>query len=152
MTPDFHNRLAGAYMQELKQRQDRDSEEWKDLMERMVSFLRSSKIYSCGKAFGLIDREDPHFYEAQAIVLSNIGSHKQALEIYVFKIKDFEKAEGILQSSPYEPGSINRISNSEPSDIHIQEQDDPLPSIYHTLLSLYLRSHYLHFNQTGHRL
>lgn len=57
MTPDFHNRLAGAYMQELKQRQDRDSEEWKDLMERMVSFLRSSKIYSCGKAFGLIDRE-----------------------------------------------------------------------------------------------
>lgn len=62
MTPDFHNRLAGAYMQELKQRQDRDSEEWKDLMERMVSFLRSSKIYSCGKAFGLIDREGRRYF------------------------------------------------------------------------------------------
>lgn len=36
---------------------------------------------------------DPYFYEAQAVVLSNIGQHKQALEIYVFKMKDFEKAE-----------------------------------------------------------
>lgn len=36
---------------------------------------------------------DPEFYEAQAVVLSNMGQHKQALEIYVFKIKDFEKAE-----------------------------------------------------------
>ncbi|ESZ97403.1 hypothetical protein SBOR_2231 [Sclerotinia borealis F-4128] len=156
MTPDFHNRLAGAYMQELKQRQDRDSEDWKDLMERMVSFLRSSKQYSCGKAFGLIDREgklfffqrlnatsltstiDPHFYEAQAIVLSNIGSHKQALEIYVFKIKDFEKAEEYCnrvhmnqEASTSSPIPTHRLSTSEP--------DDPLPSIYHTLLSLYLK-------------
>lgn len=36
---------------------------------------------------------DPDFYEAQAVVLSNMGQHKQALEIYVFKIQDFEKAE-----------------------------------------------------------
>ena len=36
---------------------------------------------------------DPDFYEAQAVVLSNMDQHKQALEIYVFKIKDFEKAE-----------------------------------------------------------
>jgi hypothetical protein len=36
---------------------------------------------------------DPDFYEAQAVVLSNMGQDKQALEIYVFKIKDFEKAE-----------------------------------------------------------
>ncbi|QSZ32496.1 hypothetical protein DSL72_002074 [Monilinia vaccinii-corymbosi] len=138
LNPDFHNRLAGAYMQELKQRQDRDSKEWKDLMERMVSFLRSSKIYSCGKAFGLIDREDPYFYEAQAIVLSNIGSHKQALEIYVFKIKDFKKAEEYCnrvhmnqEASTSSPAPNQRTSTSEP--------DDPLPSIYHTLLSLYLK-------------
>ena len=36
---------------------------------------------------------DEQFYEAQAIVLSNMGQHKQALEIYVFKLRDFEKAE-----------------------------------------------------------
>lgn len=36
---------------------------------------------------------DAGFYEAQAIVLSNMGQHKQALEIYVFKMKDYVKAE-----------------------------------------------------------
>jgi hypothetical protein len=36
---------------------------------------------------------DPNFYEAQAVVLSNMGQHKQALEIYVFKLGDPEKAE-----------------------------------------------------------
>jgi hypothetical protein len=70
--------------------------------------LRSSKQYSRVKAFGMIPREgvypepkrttfadssDPKFYEAQALVLSNMGQHKQALDIYVFKMKDFEKAE-----------------------------------------------------------
>lgn len=36
---------------------------------------------------------DSAFYEAQAIVLSNMGQHRQALEIYVNKMKDFAKAE-----------------------------------------------------------
>ncbi len=38
-------------------------------------------------------RIDVLFYEAQAVVLGNMGSHKQALEIYVFKTKDYAKAE-----------------------------------------------------------
>lgn len=36
---------------------------------------------------------DPAFYEALAVVHSNMGEDKQALEIYVFKIRDFAKAE-----------------------------------------------------------
>lgn len=36
---------------------------------------------------------DPHLYEARAIVLSNMGQHRQALDIYVFKLKDPTKAE-----------------------------------------------------------
>lgn len=32
------------------------------------------------------------------MVLSNMGQHKQALEIYVFKIQDFEKAEEYVSS------------------------------------------------------
>ena len=36
---------------------------------------------------------DPAFYEAQAVILSNMGQHKQALEIYVFKMEDYVKAE-----------------------------------------------------------
>ena len=38
-------------------------------------------------------RLDPDYYEARAIVLSKMGSHKQALAIYVFQLKDYVKAE-----------------------------------------------------------
>lgn len=56
-TPEFHNQLAGAYMQDLKEGQDRESNSWKDLMDRMLVFLRSSKQYSLGRAFGMISRD-----------------------------------------------------------------------------------------------
>lgn len=36
---------------------------------------------------------EPSLYEARAIVLSNMGQHKQALDIYVFHLKDAQKAE-----------------------------------------------------------
>lgn len=57
LTPEFHNRLVGAYFRELKTRKDRGSKSWKDLMERLISFLQSSKQYSLTKAFALIDRD-----------------------------------------------------------------------------------------------
>lgn len=41
----------------------------------------------------LMNAADPAFYEAQAVVLSRMEQHKQALEIYVFKMQDYEKAE-----------------------------------------------------------
>lgn len=145
LTPEFHDRLVAAYLQELKSRDDRESESWKGLMERLLTFLRGSQQYSLSRAFGLIPRDDPAFYEAQAVVLSNMGQHKQALEIYVFKLKDFEKAEEycnyihLLSSSsnpspvstpiPTSQGARSRASTSAAEDA---------PSIYHTLLSLYL--------------
>lgn len=169
LTPEFHNRLVGAYMQELKERQDRDSENWKDLMGRLLEFLRTSKQYSLGRAFGMISRDgtcliycrtprtdnrkDPYFYEAQAIVLSNMGSHKQALEIYVFKLQDYDKAEEYAMSFDISVSLTNicRYCNriyllqDTPDASPIQtdpattsESDNPPPSIYHTLLSLYL--------------
>ncbi|KAG9233891.1 vacuolar morphogenesis protein-like protein AvaB [Amylocarpus encephaloides] len=134
MTPEFHNELVSAYLKDLKGQKERDTEHWGDLMNRLISFMRSSKQYSLTKAFGNIPRDDPYFYEAQAVVLSSMKQHKQALEIYVFKIQDFVKAEEYCnhvhlqsESSPTQSG---RTSTLEP--------DDPLPSIYHTLLSLYL--------------
>ena len=41
---------------------------------------------------------DAAFYEAQAVVLSGMGQHNQALEVYVFKMNDYEKAEELVQS------------------------------------------------------
>ena len=41
----------------------------------------------------LTNRADPNLYEARAIVLSKMGQNRQALDIYVFKLNDPEKAE-----------------------------------------------------------
>jgi hypothetical protein len=109
-TPEFHNQLVSSYIQDLRKGDNRDGKDWQGLMDRLLSFLRTSKQYSLSKAFGLIPRDgtkrssnpkcpqadndtDAYFYEAQAVVLSNMGQHKQALEIYVFKLQDYEKAE-----------------------------------------------------------
>ena len=61
MTPQFHNRLVGAYLRELKVRQDRDFQSWQNLMEHLLSFLRSSTQFSPSKAFGLIPRDGIYF-------------------------------------------------------------------------------------------
>ncbi|KAH8811557.1 vacuolar morphogenesis protein-like protein AvaB [Xylogone sp. PMI_703] len=137
MTPEFHNQLVVAYLKELDENQDRDSRFWKNLMESLLAFLRTSKQYSRAKAFGLIPREDSAFYEAQAIVLSNIGQHKQALEIYVFKMKDYEKAEEYCNRvhRSQDPSDTAKGQSHKPST---SDPEDPLPSVYHTLLSLYL--------------
>ncbi|KAL3425517.1 vacuolar sorting protein 39 domain 1 [Phlyctema vagabunda] len=138
-TPDFHNRLIVAYLQDLKEKTDRN-DDWQGLMERLIKFLKESKEYSLSRAHGLIPRDDPDFYEAQAVVYSNMGQHKQALDIYVFKMKDFVKAEEycnrihITQESPVSsPTQSRRVSTAGTTSAA-----DDTPSIYHTLLSLYL--------------
>lgn len=40
---------------------------------------------------------DPELFEARAIVFSKMGQHRQALEIYVFNIEDYAKAEEYVQ-------------------------------------------------------
>lgn len=110
-TPDFHNQLVELFIKYLKEK-ERD-EEWHKLMERLVQFLQTSEPYGRLRAFNLIPRDgksciwslrglsfdanggpqDPDFYEAQAVVLSKMEQHKQALELYVFKMKDYAKAE-----------------------------------------------------------
>lgn len=138
LTPDFHNRLVDAYVQQLKSRQDRDSKSWTDLMDRLLAFLKASKQYSLSRAFGLIPRDDPYFYEAQAVVLSNMGQHKQALEIYVFKIMDFKKAEEYCNHiHKVQDSDVNSPLQSRPQS-SASDPEDANPSIYHTLLSLYL--------------
>ncbi|OWP02368.1 vacuolar morphoproteinsis protein AvaB [Marssonina coronariae] len=141
LTPEFHNRLVEAYVQDLKSREDKHSENWKGLMERLISFLRSSKQYSLSKAFGLIPRDDAKFYEAQAVILSNMGQHKQALEIYVFKIQTFEKAEEYcnhIHKIQQDSATASPLQTRRGSLSSSDRDDDDVPSIYHTLLSLYL--------------
>ncbi|KAI0454246.1 AvaB protein [Xylaria acuta] len=133
-TPEFHNRLVELLVHALKDSKNRDSK-WEERLHTLVNFLKESRQYGFTRAFGMIPRDDPAFYEAQAVVLSNIGSHKQALEIYVFKMRDYVKAEEYCNHIHALP-SEQRDSAGAPT----VDPDDPdtTTSIYHTLLSLYL--------------
>lgn len=94
---------------------------------------------------------DPDFFESRAIVLSKMGQHKQALQIYVFQLKDYAKAEEYLPPLPLitntstnTPRYCNTIFLSTQTPIttphpqSLEKENSQEPSIYHTLLSLYL--------------
>ncbi|KAK4101390.1 hypothetical protein N658DRAFT_59040 [Parathielavia hyrcaniae] len=146
MTPDFHNLLMELYIRQLLEKDN--GEEWDALMARLVRFLMESKqIISLGRARNLIPRDDPRFYEAQAVVLSNMGQHRQALMIYVFKMQDYAKAEEYCnrihktqEPQAPTPGRMQLSSPAAEDKSTAQQQPAPeeKPSIYHTLLSLYL--------------
>ena len=136
-TRDFHQRLANIYIERLKlndfARKD-DQVAWK---EKTLDFLKTSKNYQPYKVFQQLSKDDPNLFEARAIVLSNMGQHRQALEIYVFHLKDADKAEDYCNqiyltetATAPAPTPHGRATDIDPSDAP--------PSIYHTLLSLYL--------------
>lgn len=103
LSPDLHQKLLQLYLERLKDY--KGSKAGKEDMNidfddtylsrkgKFLAFLKSSSQYSPAKMLNLLPRDDPDFYEARAIVFSKMGQHRQALEIYVFKLEEYEKAE-----------------------------------------------------------
>ncbi|ETS80902.1 hypothetical protein PFICI_08431 [Pestalotiopsis fici W106-1] len=153
-TPDFHNRVVELRIKKLQEQKEGD-DSIGEASEKLVDFLKNSEQYGPGPAYRLIPRDDPRFYEALAVVFSKMHQDKQALEVYVFKMRDYAKAEEYCNrvhktrrnsssgTSPTvsifgrtsRPSSSQQRSNEEPTD---QDDPDSHPSIYHTLLGLYL--------------
>lgn len=90
---------------------------------------------------------DPDFYEARAIVFSKMGQHRQALEIYVFKLEDYTKAEEYVQNLFHltlkesqlirQYRYCNHVHKTE-EDTAAAEAELEQSSIHLVLLSLYL--------------
>ncbi|KEF58123.1 6-phosphofructo-2-kinase/fructose-2,6-bisphosphatase [Exophiala aquamarina CBS 119918] len=135
LTPDLHQKLVTLYLERLKDGSRSGGEE---ILDKFLTLLRTSEQYSPAKTLGMLPRDEPTFYEARAILFSKMGNHKQALEVYVFKLRDTAKAEEYcnqthLETSLNDDGKVTssrRKSTTDPVD----EQ----PSIYHILLNLYL--------------
>jgi Vam6/Vps39-like protein vacuolar protein sorting-associated protein 39 len=148
LTPDLHQKLVMLYFEQLKERpvgtdpasgNDAARQELKD---KFLTMLRNSTQYSPAKVLGVLPKDDETFYEARAIVFSKMGQHKQALEIYVFKLKDFAKAEEYCNrvhltedTAPVEVTSMKSQFARKKSTV---DPVDEKPSIYNTLLNLYL--------------
>lgn len=135
LSPDLHQHLVTLYLERLKESTLPNRPE---TLEKLMTLLKTSEQYSPAKTLGLLPRDDPTFYEARAIVFSKMGNHKQALEIYVFKLHDPAKAEEYCNQTHLEE-TINNTSQPasrrKPSTTYPVDEE---PSVYHVLLNLYL--------------
>ncbi|CAE7025077.1 hypothetical protein PTT_05991 [Pyrenophora teres f. teres 0-1] len=136
---DFHQRLVDLLLERLKSGDFENDEEKMDWMRRLQVFLKKGNAqYNRYRVFQQLPANDPDYYEARAIVLSKMGSHKQALAIYVFQLKDYNKAEEYCnQVYTAPPPSSPTKSSQQSTNIQGTIEDTEL-SIYHVLLSLYL--------------
>ncbi|EXJ79560.1 6-phosphofructo-2-kinase/fructose-2,6-bisphosphatase [Capronia epimyces CBS 606.96] len=134
LTPDLHQHLVTLYLDRL---QDPSCQSRDETLDKLLTLLRTSEQYSPAKTLGLLPRDDAVFYEARAIVFSKMGNHKQALEIYVFKLHDPAKAEEYCNQIHLE----ETMKNNRKAPSRRKSTTDPVdeqPSIYHVLLNLYL--------------
>ena len=135
--PDFHQKLVNIYIERLKSGDFADDNEQAAWKEKTLDFLKTSKGYQPYKALQKLSKDDPSLFEARAIVLSNMGQHKQALDIYVFQLKDADKAEEYCNQIYLTETATAPAPTPHGRATDIDPNDAP-PSIYHTLLSLYL--------------
>ncbi|KAE9401526.1 hypothetical protein BT96DRAFT_956547 [Gymnopus androsaceus JB14] len=85
---DFHDRLAELYARiALDARRRKDDESYDKLLE----FITTTNHYRVDHLYGILSSQD--LYEARAILLGKSGRHDQALELYVYRLQDYLKAE-----------------------------------------------------------
>lgn len=181
-TPDFHQDLINIYLDGLRSNEFTDDEEKSSWRDKTLDFLRTSKNYQPYKALRQVSVEgimnvsnlayssanqhfaDPNLYEARAIVLSKMGQNRQALDIYVFKLNDPEKAEECespknrfyISSLTVQGFVIRYTSQKQLQSHHLYSLDGhppstlrmrPLPSI--TPFYLYISRHHTRINRNG---
>ena len=147
-TPVLHQKLVMLYFERLNEPPlDTKSETGnkvvkEEVKEKFLTMLRNSTHYSAAKILDVLPKDDETFYEARAVVLSKMGQHKQALEIYVFKLKAPAKAEEYCnrvhlteETAPIAGTSMKSARGRRKSTV---DPVDEKPSIYNTLLNLYL--------------
>ncbi|KAF9941848.1 Vacuolar morphogenesis protein 6, partial [Modicella reniformis] len=95
-TPEFHNHLLISYLAQIQRdsasHENKDSEQAVNkTRKKMLDFLNESTCYKAERILSRLPVDG--CYEERAILLSRIGQHDQALNIYVHKLGDNRAAE-----------------------------------------------------------
>ncbi|TCD70216.1 Vacuolar morphoproteinsis protein 6 [Steccherinum ochraceum] len=118
VSADFHDRLAELYLRmTIQALQAGDEEKRRAVYTKLLEYIDTTQFYRPDRLFGLLPSDD--LYEAKAILLGRLGRHDNALEVYVYKLQNFLKAEEYCKRI-YDPNS-------------------PTSNIFLTLLRIYLR-------------
>ncbi|CAO3677740.1 unnamed protein product [Rhizopus microsporus] len=89
-SPEFHNRLVIVYLDKINSDKKKNGVTY-DTRSRLLSFLTGSSFYKAERILTRLPDDD--LFEERAILLSRIGQHDQALDIYVYKLKNYVMAE-----------------------------------------------------------
>ncbi|KAH0832904.1 vacuolar sorting protein 39 domain 1-domain-containing protein [Lanmaoa asiatica] len=134
MSSGFHDRLAELYLGiTMTAKRKGEEDKHKEVYGKLLKFIDTTEHYRPDRLYGLLseggrgplralvylNHSTLDLYEARAILLGRMGRHEHALELYVYKLGDFAKAEE----------HCKRLSSSTPTP----------SSIFLTLLKLYLR-------------
>ncbi|KAG0198890.1 Vam6/Vps39-like protein [Mortierella sp. GBA30] len=117
-TSEFHNTLVVSYLAQIQ----RDSamagnEDVLKTKAKLLQFLNESSFYKAERILSRLPIDS--CYEERAILLSRIGQHDQALNIYVHKLKNFQAAEEYCNKN--------------------YDSRDPTKNVYLLLLKVYLK-------------
>ncbi|KAI0303616.1 CNH domain-containing protein [Multifurca ochricompacta] len=114
----YHDRLAELYLKmTVNAKKVEDEESREEAYDKLLLFVDSTTHYRVDRLLGLLPSDD--LFEARAILLGRLGRHDSALELYVYRLHDYEKAE--------------RYCN------RIHKPDGETCNIFLTLLRIYLR-------------
>ncbi|KAF8311952.1 hypothetical protein DL93DRAFT_2060501 [Clavulina sp. PMI_390] len=97
----FHDRLAELYLRAAQDgratAEDRDAAQ-----KKLLHFIRTSEFYNPTRLFGRLPNNS--LFEARALLLGKLDRHEAALEIYVYRLHDYDEAEEyckvVLQKNP----------------------------------------------------
>ncbi|KAJ7116484.1 hypothetical protein C8R44DRAFT_209802 [Mycena epipterygia] len=87
----FHDRLAELYLKMTLSAKKRNDRDWSQHYAKLLKFINTTDRYRIDRLYSMISSED--LFEARAILLGRFGRHDQALELYVYRLQDYLKAE-----------------------------------------------------------
>ncbi|CAK5269220.1 unnamed protein product [Mycena citricolor] len=87
----FHDRLAELYLKTTLSARKRNEKDWSQHYDKLLKFIETTDRYRIDRLYSHLSSED--LFEARAILLGRFGRHDQALELYVYRLQDFLKAE-----------------------------------------------------------
>ncbi|KAJ7039656.1 hypothetical protein C8F04DRAFT_1086112 [Mycena alexandri] len=87
----FHDRLAELYLKMTLAAKKRNDKDWSQHYAKLLKFINTTDRYRIDRLYSMISSED--LFEARAILLGRFGRHDQALELYVYRLQDYLKAE-----------------------------------------------------------
>ncbi|EGN98719.1 hypothetical protein SERLA73DRAFT_168336 [Serpula lacrymans var. lacrymans S7.3] len=99
----FHDRLVELYLSMTLTAQKRKDKKIRSIIyAKLLEFINTTHHFSIDRLYGLLSSED--LFEARAILLGRMGKHQHALELYVYKLQDYSKAEEYCKRV-YQPGT-----------------------------------------------